>query len=83
MRPDYSHSEETKRKISEAKKGKKRGPHSADHKRKLSEAAQNRSDEYRQKQKNAKLGKKWATNGVASKLVEPNQLPNGWRWGRK
>lgn len=82
LRPDYSHSEETKRKISEAKLGGKRGPHSAEHKHKLSIAAQNRSEEYRQKQRQAKLGKRWATNGKASKLV--TDLPdNNWWWGRK
>jgi hypothetical protein len=76
------HSEETKRKISEAKKGVKRGPHSVEHRRKLSLAAQNRSEEYRQKQRNAKLGKRWATNGEASKLV--TDLPSSkWWWGRK
>jgi hypothetical protein len=76
------HSEETKRKISEAKKGKPLGPFSEEHRRKMSIASQNRSEEYRQKMSIAKKGKKWATNGKVSKLV--TDLPDSsWWWGRK
>ena len=38
----HRHSEATKRKISEAKKGKKRGPFSEEHRKRLSSAAKKR-----------------------------------------
>ena len=52
-------SEETRRKISESKKGKKRAPFSEEHRRKMSEAKKGRtfSEETRRKMSEAKKGK--------------------------
>lgn len=52
------HSDETKKKMSEAKKGKGTG------------------------NKNPAYGKLWITNGIESKLVKKENVPEGWRKGR-
>tara|TARA_R110000851_G_C12956575_1_gene553857 strand:+ start:252 stop:932 length:681 start_codon:yes stop_codon:yes gene_type:complete len=56
------YSEETKRKMSEAQKGKKKGPLSGEHKRKVSEAAKGRShtEEAKRRISKAKKGKKFS-----------------------
>jgi hypothetical protein len=54
------HSKETRRKLSEAHKGKKRGPHSEETRRKISKANKGKkcSEETRRKLSEAKKGKK-------------------------
>ena len=55
------HSEETRKKMSEAKKGKKRKPFTGEHCRKLSESQKGKtlSEEHRRKIAEAKKGKSW------------------------
>lgn len=70
------HSEETKKKISEALKCIKRGPHSEEHKRKISEAHKGKvfSEEAKRKMSEAHKGKTAPNKGKHWKLVDGKHL---------
>ena len=65
------HSEETKKKMSESHKGKKRGPHSEETKRKMSEAMKGNTNN---------KGTKWFNNGEINKRCF--ECPEGFVPGR-
>lgn len=76
-------SEETKRRISEGAKGKKRSeetkqklrkPKTEDHKQNISKAKQNISEETRRKISESKLGKKWSEEHIKN-IIKGKQKP--------
>ena len=83
-------SEESKRKMSEAKKGitpwnkNKKENLSEESKRKMSAAKKGKtfSDEHKEKISIAMKGKIWVTNGVDSKFVFIDEIPDGYKKGR-
>jgi hypothetical protein len=54
----YLHSEDTRKRMSQAKKGKQRAPFSDEHRKKMSKSKKNISEETRKKMIDAKTGKK-------------------------
>lgn len=76
----WHHTEETRKKMSESRKGVKRGPLSKEHKMKIAEANRNRSEETRKKLSEAVKGKKWFNNGEIS--VMSFECPKGFVPGR-
>ena len=72
-----SHSEEARKKLSEAKKGKKRAEFSKEHKRKLSEVWKGRkhSEETRRKMSEWQIGKKLSED-TKKKISEANKNPS-------
>lgn len=89
----WSHSEQTKNKISAGNKGKKRTekqkenyrqPKSAEHAEKIRQANLGRPDDGRySKIGQTKSKQKWFTNGERTIMVEPGQQPLGFMPGRK
>jgi len=75
-----SHSEESKIKMSEAKKGKSQ---SEETRRKMSEAKKNMSEETKRKLSEAKKGRKWWNDGCGNRKRMLEYPGNGWRLGRK
>ena len=77
-----THSEETKRKISEAKKGKTR---SEETKIKMSEAQKGRthSEETRRKLSELVKGRKWWNDGCGNCKMMVECSDEGWKLGRK
>ena len=66
-------SEETKKKISDSKKGVKRNPFTKDHLNKISESLKGKAK-----------GKIWITNDIDAKMILPNEeIPIGWKKGMK
>jgi hypothetical protein len=66
-------SEETKKKISDSKKGVKRNPFTEDHLNKISESLKGKAK-----------GKIWITNNIDAKMILPNEeVPFGWKKGMK
>ena len=76
------HSDESKKKISEANKGMRKPYRSEEHRRKLSEAnkGKHRSDETKRKISDAKKGKHWYSNGTNN--VCTFECPIGYKPGR-
>ena len=79
----HQHTEETKRKISEAKKGKKLPPFTEEHKRKIGEASKKRiiSEETKEKIRKIKTGKR-ASEETKKKMSELRKGEKHWNWGK-
>lgn len=79
----FIHSDEARRKISESKKGKKRGPQSEEHRRRISESMKGKSpsEEHRKKLSEAKKGitKSEETRRKLSEAKKGNQNGKGKR----
>ena len=90
------HTDETKKKISESKKGKeswhKGRTKSPETKEKMSQGQKGRkkSEDHKQKlsiagkgEKNSNYGKMWVTNGtITQKIYKSDSIPDGWYKGR-
>ena len=76
------HTEETRRKMSEAKKGKTRKPFSEETRRKMSEAHKGKifTEEHKQKMSKNSTGRSWFNNGIKNVFVK--ECPEGFVKGR-
>ncbi len=88
----HAHTEETRRKISKAMKGKKLAPYSEEHRRHMSESMKGKnagktrapfSDETRRKMSESRNGKVWINDGIRNYRIDPsNPIPEGFKLGR-